>query len=138
MDVVRQAVWYTLVSIFAVYGFFLIVGTYSRTKMVTRQEPMHVRDSYSVETRAHTLSGYVMVPTACDQLTVSTQEVAPATYMLKFSTWRETSVDCKKDEPVSRSFRAVVAAPAVGSHFVATLNGTSLPIVVYFETQKAQ
>lgn len=138
MDMVRQAVWYTLVSIFAVYGFFLIVGTYSKTRMSTYQEPTRVRDSYSVETRSHTLSGYVMVPTACDQLIVSTQEVAPATYMLKFSTWRETAVDCKKDEPVSRSFRAVVAAPAVGSHFVASLNGASLPIVVYFDAAKAQ
>lgn len=126
MDMVRQIVWYTVVSVFAVFAFFMVIGSYSSAKSEAEENTVQLRDVISQGN--HELSGYVMVPSACHQLRVRTEEVLPHVYKLIFTTWEETAVTCAK-EPVSRSFRAAVSAPAVGVRFEASLDGKALRVI---------
>ena len=77
----------------------------------------------------HQLSGMVMVPTSCHELSVDTATISRTDYALVFKTWREPSVTCSDDE-VPRAFHTVLFAPAANVNITATLDGSGLPLIV--------
>ena len=89
--------------------------------------PVIVRDELGQG--VHHLSGMVMVPSSCDQLSVRVEPRSDITFVLVFRTWREPSTDCILDE-TPRYFRAILFAPSTGVGFSATLDGLGFPIVV--------
>ncbi len=118
--------WFVIVAVGVAYISYLVIGGVVNAQ-ASSAPPVVVRDEVGVN--AHHLSGMVMVPTPCDQLSVSTETLSPTTYSLLFKTWREPSVQCA-EEPTPRAFRTVLFAAAANTYFVATLDGAALPIAV--------
>ena len=127
IDMARRFAWFSIVSCAIAYAIFLVVGTVIHTQVVDESRIVLIRDRLAPNT--HHLSGMIMVPRTCTELSVRTEQVSEYTYQLLFRTWEAPSVRCEEEE-VPRSFNSTVFAPAVGVRFLATLDGTPIPIVV--------
>ncbi|PIR83585.1 hypothetical protein COU18_02790 [Candidatus Kaiserbacteria bacterium CG10_big_fil_rev_8_21_14_0_10_51_14] len=124
---VWRLVWFACAAIALSYGSYLVAGSVIQARATGSYEPTIVRDVINRD--AHHLSGMIMVPSPCDQLTVRTQTLSSTTYMLNFRTWREPSMDCA-DEITPRAFRTILFATPTNVKLGATLNGAGLSIVV--------
>ncbi len=119
--------WFFVATSLVSYGSYLVAGSIVHARAAGTYDPVVIRDVLGPG--IHRLSGMIMVPTPCDQLSVRTHAVSSSTYMLVFKTWREPSVNCDTIE-MPRPFHETVFAPATGVEFVATLDGASIPILV--------
>ncbi|OGG53216.1 hypothetical protein A2851_02805 [Candidatus Kaiserbacteria bacterium RIFCSPHIGHO2_01_FULL_53_29] len=126
-EIIQRIVWFAIVASACAYATFLVAGSIVNAQASGAYEPILIRDELAPG--AHHLSGMIMVPTPCDELTVRTETLSISTYVLVFNTWHEPTVTCAQDE-TPRYFRAVLFAPAAGVQFSATLDGVGLPIVV--------
>lgn len=79
-----------------------------------------IRDS--IRPGQHFISGTVMVPSACHQVSVKTQYMGTSTYAIILHTWEEPSVRCEKTS-VPRAFSEVLYAPSFGVQFAVFLDG---------------
>ena len=122
-----RVLWFALVATAISYASYLVVGSIVEARAAGSSGPVMIRDVLGQN--AHHLSGMVMVPSPCDELTTRTESISSTTYMLVFATWREPSVNCTADE-TPRSFHAIVFGPAADIGFAATLDGAGIPIVV--------
>ncbi len=122
-----RMVWFIVVSSLLAYATYLVAGNIVNAQASGENDPVVVRDELGKG--VHHLSGMVMVPTPCDQLSVRVEPASGVQYVLVFRTWREPSVDCTADE-TPRYFRAILFAPSTGIGFNATLDGIGFPVVV--------
>ncbi len=122
-----RMVWFFVVASLLAYATYLVVGNIAQAEASGENLPVVIRDELGKG--VHHVSGMVMVPTPCDQLSVRTEAISNDTFVLVFRTWREPSVDCTEEE-TPRYFRALLFAPSTGVAFTATLDGSSLPILV--------
>jgi hypothetical protein len=127
LDLARRLVWFFVVAAALSYAFFLVAGTTIQKQALSDTRRVVVRDY--LKPGEHHLSGMVMVPSSCSQLSVKTVEVSPVLYQLTFTTWQEPYVDCVYED-TPRAFRAIVFAPAVGIELIATLDDTPLELAV--------
>ncbi len=127
-DLIRRLVWFFIVASAIAYAIFLAAGTVIRTQALEASHIANVRDS--LEPGSHHLSGIVMLPSTCSELSVRTEQIAEAAFMLVFTTWEEPSIDCEHTD-TPRPFHAVVFGPAAGVTFSATLDGEPLDVAVY-------
>lgn len=126
-DVVSRMVWFTLVACAVAYAVYLVAGSVVHASSAGTGAPIIIRDE--LVARSHHLTGMLMVPSSCHQLSVRVETIAETDYRLVFQTWQEPSTDCSASE-VPRIFHAELFAPLTGVRFIATLDGASLPIVV--------
>ena len=126
-EIASRMFWFTLVAVAVAYAAYLIGGSVVNAQASGAYEPIVIRDVLGPG--SHHLSGMIMVPTPCHQLSLRTETISPTSYQLLFRTWDEPSVDCSKEE-MTRPFRAVLFAPAAGVDFIATLDGKGIPIKV--------
>jgi hypothetical protein len=124
-EFVSHVGWFIVVAIVVAYLFHLIGGGIVTAQASGAYDPTLIRDE--VKPNEHHLSGMIMVPDSCDELSVDTEALSSVDYALVFKTWHEPSVPCAH-EPTPRAFHAVVFAPAAGVNFTATLDGASLSI----------
>ncbi len=75
------------------------------------------------------MNGILVLPVACDELSVGVQDISATEYVLTFTTWQDPSVACPVT-PTPRAFETVAFAPQNGVAFIATLDGKSLPILI--------
>ena len=122
-----RMLWFLVVASFVAYAVYLVAGNIVNAQASGEGIPVIVRDELG--RGVHHLSGMVMVPSPCDQLSVRVEPSSDTTFVLLFRTWREPSVDCAADE-TPRYFRAILFAPSTGVGFTATLDGIGFPIVV--------
>lgn len=128
-ELLQRIVWFFVVASAIAYAVFLVAGSFIQAQAVDAAHIVQVRDALAPNT--HNLSGMVMVPTTCTQLSVRTEQVSQYVYELVFSTWKEPSVqDCDQDE-TPRAFRAILFAPATGVDITATLDGAPLTLAVF-------
>ncbi|MBI5469753.1 hypothetical protein HY968_00315 [Candidatus Kaiserbacteria bacterium] len=127
-DVIRHLVWFFMVSSAVAYVTFLVIGSAIHADASGARGAVVIRDELA--RGVHHLSGMIMVPSTCDQVTVRGDKVDAFTYHLTFSTWEEPSVACSHED-TPRAFRATIFAPSVGVDFNATLDDIILPIAVY-------
>ncbi len=118
--------WFFAVACVVSYAIFLLAGSFLKAQAASSSSVV-IRDE--VEPNTHNLSGMVMVPASCYQLSVRVDRLSTDTYNLTFNTWQDPAVACSTDE-VPRQFHAGLSAPAAGVNFFATLDGASFPIVV--------
>lgn len=126
-EIFGRLVWIIIVVSAVSYGTYLVSGSFFESQAADRYAPVYVRDSLSAG--AHHMSGMVMVPGACYELSVEPKELSGVRYHLDFKTWQDPSVECG-DGRVSRQFHTLVFAPSAGVDFTAALDGRSMPIVV--------
>lgn len=126
-DLVRRLVWFAVVASTFSYAVLLVAGSIVHAQAARLNAPILIRDELGVG--VHHLSGMVMVPSRCEQLSVHTEALSTTTYSLIFTTWHEPSVTCEDGE-IPRSFREVVFAPSAGVQFVASLDGRPFPVAV--------
>ena len=122
-----RMVRFTVVAGLLSYAAFLVVGSVAQAQASGEDLPVLIRDELGVG--EHHLSGMIMVPSPCDQLSVRTQEISRSSYLLVFRTWHEPSVNCPAEE-TPRYFRTLLFAPSTGVEFAATLDNHTLPIIV--------
>lgn len=120
--------WFAVVAAAVSYASYLLVGSVVNARAAGTADPILVRDVLSPG--VHSLTGMVMVPTPCDQLSVRTEEISKVGYRLVFRTWREPSIKSCAPQETPRPFRAVLFAPAAGIYFTATLDEDPLPLTV--------
>jgi hypothetical protein len=126
MDIVRRLVWFGVVASFASFAIFFVLGNFA---VATAEDtgPVAIRDVLSPG--VHHLSGMLLLPNSCDELTVETEQLSATAYALEFHTWENPSVPCPTT-PTPREFQTIVFAPSVGVSFSASLDGTAFPITV--------
>ena len=125
---IRRLVWFFVISCVVAYAVFLAAGSSIQAQAIDASRIVKIRDS--LNPGVHHLSGIVMVPTTCSELSVRTEQLSIDTYQIIFTTWKEPAIECITDD-TARPFRAVVFAPAAGVHFVATLDDSPLDLAVY-------
>ena len=125
--ILSRMLWIFVVASILAYATYLVAGTIVQAYASGENRPVLIRDELGAG--VHHLSGMIMVPTPCYQLSVRTQEIAKDAFALVFRTWPEPSVECA-DEEVPRYFRAILFAPATGITFIATIDEITLPIIV--------
>ena len=123
----QRILWFTVLTVLISYAAYLIVGGIVNAQTSGADATVVIRDELGPN--SHQLSGMVMVPSSCDQLSVDTKTLSPTSFELVFSTWQEPSVHCSADE-TPRFFEKTLFAPAAGITFSATLDGEGLPIAV--------
>lgn len=125
--VFSRILWFFVVASLLSYATFLVAGNIASAQASGKNLPIIIRDELGVG--VHHLSGMLMVPTPCDQLSVRTEAVSDTVFALVFRTWHEPSAQCAGEE-TPRYFRAVLFAPSTGIQFIATLDGAGFPITV--------
>jgi hypothetical protein len=126
MEVVRRLVWLGIVCIAAGFAIFTVLGNFV-VASAENAGPVQIRDTLAPG--VHHLSGMLLLPLTCDQLTVQTDEISSNTYLLDFGTWQDPTVACET-EPTPRQFNTIVLASSVGVQFTATLDGKAFPISI--------
>jgi len=127
LQMLHRLVWFTIVACLIAFMVLTVMGRLVFARAAGEDDPILVRDELTHG--AHHLSGMVMVPSSCDELTLDVQEISSAMYEITFSTWQEPSVPCDGSR-TPRAFRDVLFAPAADALFTATLDGVALPILV--------
>lgn len=122
-----RMLWFLVVASLVAYATYLALGTIVNAQASGENDPVIIRDELGQG--VHHLSGMLMVPSRCDQLSVRVESASDVQYVLVFRTWRDPSVDCTEDE-IPRYFRAILFAPSTGIGFNATLDGIGFPVVV--------
>src|SRR3989344_9175278 len=117
-EMVSRLLWIVVTTVTLSYATYLVAGSIVHAQGSRENQPIIIRDE--LEPGVHHLSGMVMVPTPCDQLSVRTEAISSSTFTLIFRTWREPSTECDSDE-TPRYFRTVLFAAAVGVQFIATI-----------------
>lgn len=127
-DAFRRLIWFFFVAAAVSYAFFLVAGSVITKQSLEDSRAVLARDSIKVN--VHYLSGMVMVPSTCAELSVRSHQLTVDSYELQFSTWEEPSLSKCTREDTPRSFRAIVFAPSAGVYFQASLDGTPIPFGV--------
>lgn len=126
-ELLRHLVWFFIVASAVAYSIFLVAGSFITANAVDATRIVQARDELGPG--EHHLSGIVMVPTSCTELSVRTEKISDTSYNLAFTTWQEPSVQCTVDD-TPRPFRAILFAPAAGIKILGTLDDAPLTIVV--------
>ena len=126
-DVMRRVLIFTLTAVALSYLVFVLAGASIYARADDKTNTVWVRDEISPNT--HHLAGLVTVPSSCTELNEKTEQLSPVLFKLEFSTWEHPNTECLH-EPVQKEFYEIIFAPAVGVHFIATLDGATLPIIV--------
>ena len=135
LPVVLRFAWYVFMSSAVAYTSYSVVGSIVSADAEGSSRPVLVRDELTTGT--HRLTGTIMLPSECDQLSLDTSEPIKHVYQLTFNTWHDPAVKCSA-QLSPRIFHAIVFGPAAGVRFVASLDQRTLPIVVYpFEATHA-
>ncbi len=126
-DLLRRIFIYALVSTLLAYLIFMVIGATIYAQADEKVKTVWVRDEISPNT--HHIAGLVTVASSCTELTEKTEQLSPVLYKLTFTTWEHPNTECLK-EPVQKEFYEIVFAPAVGVHFIATIDDQPLPLIV--------
>lgn len=127
LDLARRIFLYVLAAVVLAYLLLTIVGATIYASVDEKVPTVWVRDE--IGPNAHHLAGLITVKSSCTELYEKTVQLSPVLYVLTFTTWEHPNTECTKD-PVQKEFYEIIFAPAVGMHFIATLDGVSLPIIV--------
>lgn len=127
LDLVRRLAWFAVVASISSYAVLLVVGSFVHARAARAYDPVVIRDELGVG--VHHLSGMVVVPSNCDQLSVHVEKYSTTTYSLEFKTWRDPSVPCDVPD-VPRAFREILFAPSTGIHVNASIDGRSFPVAL--------
>ena len=130
LDLIRRLVWFAVVATAACFAIFFVLGNFF-VASAQDEGPVPVRDVITSGT--HRLSGILVLPLSCEELSVQPRQVSASEYALVFTTWQDPSIACPQT-PTPRQFNAVVFAPSDGISFIATLDGKNIPIIVLPDT----
>ena len=121
IDLTVRLFWLAVLSVSLAYVFFLLFGS-----LFTVERPSTVLIEDMLARGQHTVSGMVMLPTPCAELSVKTNKLSPTIYTLELRTWQDPAVRCPKSE-TPREFNTVAFAPSFGVQFLVMLDGRSVP-----------
>lgn len=130
-EMLRRIVWFALVACVCAYALYLVAGSFVQSN-ASHATPLVIHDTRTPG--VHTLEGTITLPHNCDNVTVSTSEIASSSYALLFDTWQSGSAPCIV-EPTARDFQAVIVDSEPNISFYATLDGAPIPIQVISSTQ---
>lgn len=100
--------WFGVVAIVVAFAAQTFFGSLLVAAADDDVRAIRVRDQFKND--MHELSGMVMVPSACHDLTVRTKDIDPQTTALVFETWEQPYRECPQ-ELTPKAFRVVVYAP---------------------------
>jgi hypothetical protein len=126
-EVVRRMFSFAIAACAVAYLVYFLAGASIYAEAQAKTKTVWIRDQISPS--AHHISGLVTVKNSCTELTEKVEQLSPLLFKLKFTTWEHPNTECT-DYPVQKQFYEIVFAPAVGVHFIATLDGASLPLIV--------
>jgi hypothetical protein len=127
-DITRHLLWFVAVASVVAYSVYLLIGSVVNAHASGISAPVVVRDQLS--RGAHDLSGMIVVPSTCEEVSVTSKKSDDSNYVLVFDTWEDPAIPCP-DLMTPRVFRTTIFAPSVGVNFAAVLDGIPLPIAVY-------
>jgi hypothetical protein len=109
--------WFAIIAAASAYITYLIFGGIFEVK---EKQIISLRDE--IRGGQHTLTGIVMVPTPCNQLSSDVVELTKTVFALNLRTWHDPAVQCP-EKITPRNFKVVAFAPAFGVQFVVFLDG---------------
>lgn len=112
-------------------GILIIVGKLVFAHAAGEYEPSVIQESVRVTNGivTHHLTGMVEVHNTCNVLLQHIKQVDSTLFKIVFSTWRESSVECR-NEKTPRHFRDSVTTATRDVVFIATLDGAPIPITI--------
>jgi hypothetical protein len=122
----RLTIFAVVASVFS-YGVLLVGGKVVEANATHIIVPMVIRDT--PEKGAHILSGTLLLPVSCDELSAHIIEVSTSSFVITLSTWQDPAVTCTQDK-ISKWFQTVAFAPQKGIVFAAKLDGQDIPMVI--------
>ncbi len=125
-DTIRRLVWFGIVATAAFFAIFVVLGNFA-TARAGNGGAVAIHDMITSGT--HRLNGILVLPLACDELSVEVKEVSSNLYQLDFQTWQDPSISCPRT-PTPRPFQTVAFAPSLGTTFIAALDGQGFPITI--------
>lgn len=123
-NIIRDLIWFAVVAAAATFAIFVVLGS---EVTAHAQDPGPAVFHDVISPGAHQLSGIVLVPYACDELTVQPEKIAGAEYELVFTTWKDPSIACP-ETPTARGFETVLFAPSLGITIIAALDSQAMPV----------
>lgn len=126
----------TAFTIVLSYGAYIFFGSIVRAEIEEPLTRVEVYDFIDTSTKTHRLSGIIMVPTRCHNLSVKTKELEPGTFHVYFSSFGDFH-GCA-DDPQPLSFREYVKAPLVGTEFTASLDWRPMEFVIVSSAHSGQ
>lgn len=126
-SIISRLIWFSILATVIAYASYLAVGSIVNAQAGGASDPVVIRDE--LRANQHSLSGMVVVPTPCDELSVQTQALSQTNFAIVFTTWHEPSVNCG-NAPTPRAFETILFAPAAGITFTATLDNKDLQVAV--------
>lgn len=135
LEALLRVAWFFAAATLAAYATYLGVGSAIKTQDSGSTAPIIIRDALSKG--EHHLSGIIMVPSNCDELSVRVDQIRNDLFSLVFATWSEPSIQCVREHS-ARVFNVTVFAPSVGVQFIASLDGVSIPVAMYPSVVKKQ
>lgn len=127
MGILLRLIWLVISAVILSYGSYLVIAKQVIAEESGMMRPVEMIDE--LKPGVHFISGMIMVPNACDELTIHVSKINETTYDLRFNTWEEPSVRCARGS-VPRHFTTIAFAPAAGIIFLAELDGTPFPVTM--------
>lgn len=121
-----RIIWFAVLGCAVSLAAHLFFGSTIAASAEGSLREVALKDRY--QKGAHHISGMIIVPSACHDLSVRAHDVDPVTILIAFETWQQPYRDCAK-ESVPRAFSLVVYAPEEVK-FLAVLDQERIPIQV--------
>lgn len=118
-EVVWQFLWLMTLGIAISYASYLFLG--SIIMAGAAGTPPEIAAIDVIKPGEHHVSGVVLVPSQCHELSVTARKLSETAYQLVFKTWPEPARDCPRGA-VTKPFETVIFAPSVGLSFSAIVD----------------
>ncbi len=127
-EAVRRTFTFTIGAMLVSYVIFMLIGATLYARADEQSRAVWIRDEITPNT--HRIAGLIPVPSSCSELTEKTERLSPVVFKLKFTTWENPTIGKCSGDVSQRQFYDIVFAPAIGVHFIATIDDVPIPIIV--------
>jgi len=125
---VVRIIWFGIVaSMLAIASHFFFGSVFAAG--ISGSDVVVLQHSYKASENKHELTGMILVPSTCHDLTVRSRDVDANTVALIFETWEKPYAEDCVEEVEPRAFSVVAFAPKE-IDFMAVMDGSWLPISV--------
>ncbi len=130
-EVMWQFLWLMTLGIAISYASYLFFGSIIMAGAEGKQAEIAAIDV--IKPGEHHVSGVVLVPSQCHELSVTAYKLSETAYQLVFKTWPEPARDCARGA-VTKPFKTVIFAPSFGLSFSAILDDepVSLSLIPHY------
>lgn len=124
---IKNILSFTVVAGCVTYIILIVMGKFVDAQIEHDINTVIVRDRLAVG--VHNLSGMVMMPSSCHDVSATASKIDLSNYLITFKGWKNPSRECIEEE-TPQWFHLTVFAPSTGVAFQAVLDERPIPLTV--------